>query len=72
MDGHDDATTVLTPDCGPVREPTCALGVNLEGIRYDDWPVARLIEREDSRPLLLTRYRGRFARPDEGSVQWNA
>ena len=32
------------------------LGVNLEGMQYDDWPVARLIERETSRPLLLTRY----------------
>ena len=34
------------------------LGVNLEGMKYDDWPVARLIERELSRPLLLTRYQG--------------
>ena len=32
------------------------LGVNLEGMQYDDWPVARLIERGISRPLLLTRY----------------
>jgi len=32
------------------------LGVNLEGMQYDDWPVARLIEREVSRTLLLTRY----------------
>ena len=32
------------------------LGVNLEGMQYDDWPVARLIEREFSRPLLLTHY----------------
>lgn len=32
------------------------LGVNLEGMRYDDWPVPRLIEREISPPLLLTRY----------------
>ena len=32
------------------------LGVNLEGMRYDDWPVARLIEQESSRLLLLTRY----------------
>ena len=40
------------------------LGVNLEGMRYDDWPVARLIERDISRPLLLTRYppRGRKTR----------
>jgi len=32
------------------------LGVNLEGMPYDDWPGARLIERGVSRPLLLTRY----------------
>ena len=46
------------------------LGVNLEGMWYNDWPVARLIEREISRPLLLTRYRGSVARPDEVTVQW--
>ena len=46
------------------------LGVNLEGMQYDGWPVARLIEREISRPLLLTRYRGRVPRPDEVTVQW--
>ena len=40
------------------REGAVRLGVNLEGMKYDDWPVARLIERELSRPLLLTRYRG--------------
>ncbi|MDE2782199.1 MAG: hypothetical protein OXK77_04515 [Gemmatimonadota bacterium] len=46
------------------------LGVNLEGMRYDDWPVARLIEREIFRPVLLTPYRGRVTRPDEVTVQW--
>ena len=46
------------------------LGVNLEGMKYDDWPVARLIEREISRPLLLTRYRRRVARPDKVTVLW--
>ena len=35
------------------------LGVNLEGVQYDDGPVARLIEREISRPLHLTRYLGK-------------
>ena len=44
------------------------LGVNLEGMKYDDWPVARLIEREISRPLLLTRYRRQVARPDRVTV----
>ena len=46
------------------------LGVNLEGMKYDDWPVARLIEREISRPLLLTRYRRQVARPDKVTVLW--
>ena len=39
------------------------LGVNLEGMKYDDWPVARLIEREISRPLLLTRIARRSQGP---------
>ena len=41
------------PPEGAVR-----LGVNLEGMKHDDCLIARLIERELSRPLLLTRYRG--------------
>lgn len=28
------------------------LGVNLEGMKYDDWPIARLITRELQRPTL--------------------
>ena len=46
------------------------LGVNLEGMKYDDWPAARLIEREISRPLLLTRYRRKVARPEKVTVLW--
>ena len=46
------------------------LGVNLEGMKYDDWLVARLIEREISRPLLLTRCRRQVARPDKVTVLW--
>ena len=34
------------------RDGAVWLGVNLEGMKYDSWPVARLIEREISRPLL--------------------
>ena len=52
------------------RDGTVWLGVNLEGMKYDDWPVARLIEREISRPLLLTRYRRKVARPDRVTVIW--
>jgi hypothetical protein len=29
------------------------VGVNLEGMQYDDWPVARLLERERRDPELL-------------------
>lgn len=39
-------------------------------MKYDDWPVARLIELEISRPLLLTRYRRKVARPDRVTVVW--
>jgi len=46
------------------------LGVNLEGKQYDDWPVARLIERELSHPLLLSEYRHRGARPEGVMVGW--
>ena len=52
------------------RDGTAWLGVNLEGMRYNDWPVARFIERELSRPLLLTRYRGWVARPGRVIVRW--
>ena len=52
------------------RDGAVELGVNLEGMKYDDWPVARLIEREISRPLLLTRYRRKVARPDRVTVIW--
>ncbi|MDE0356573.1 MAG: hypothetical protein OXN92_02375 [Gammaproteobacteria bacterium] len=51
-------------------DQTATLGVNLEGMKYDDWPVARLIERELPRPLLLTEYRTRVARPERVSVSW--
>ena len=40
-------------------------------MKYDGWPVARLIEREISRPLLLTRYRPQVARPDKVTVLWS-
>ena len=53
------------------RDGAVWLGVNLEGMKYDDWPVARLIEREISRPILLTRYRPQVARPDKVTVLWS-
>lgn len=51
-------------------EQTAWIGVNLEGMLYDGWPVARLIERELCRPLLLARYRSKVARPGEVIVNW--
>lgn len=51
-------------------EQTASLGVNLEGMKYDDWPVARLIERELSEPLLLTQYSPGVARPEMVTVHW--
>jgi hypothetical protein len=35
------------------REAAAFLGVNLEGMAYDGWPVARFIERELDRPRLF-------------------
>lgn len=46
------------------------LGVNLEGKKYDGWPVARLIEQELSQPHLLTEYRARVPRPEKVMVNW--
>lgn len=51
-------------------EQTASVGVNLEGMKYDDWPIARLIERELSEPLLLARYRARVARREVVTVKW--
>ncbi len=53
------------------RDGAVWLSVNVEGMQYDDWPGARLIEREISRPLLLTRYRPQVARPDKVNVLWS-
>jgi hypothetical protein len=35
------------------RDETRFAGVNLEGMQYDGWPVARLIERELKAPTLI-------------------
>ena len=60
-----NGTPGTAPGDGFVR-----LGVNLEGMRHDDWPVARLIEWEIARPLLLTRYlrKGRKTRRSHRAV----
>ena len=52
------------------RNGAARLGVNLEGMLYDGWPVARLIERETSHPILLTEYRDRVPRPHLVTVSW--
>ena len=53
-----------------LRGETAWLGVNLEGLKYDGWPIARLVKQEISHPLLLTEYRVRVARPEEVTVSW--
>ena len=45
------------------------IGVNLEGMLYDGWPIARLIKRELSNPLLLSEYRDRVPRPETVTVE---
>ena len=52
-------------------DETAWVGVNLEGKKYDLWPIARLIERELVDPLLLTEYRAKVKRPDTVTVSWN-
>jgi len=52
------------------RDETAWLGVNLEGKKYDNWPVARLVEREIAYPLLLPEYRVRVTRPHVVTVSW--
>ena len=51
-------------------EQTAWMGVNLEGMLYDGWPAARLIERELLRPLLLTQCRPQVTRPANVIVSW--
>ena len=51
-------------------EQDAVLGVNLEGMKYDGWPVARLIEREIDKPRLLTEYRDRVEKSDLVTVNW--
>ena len=37
-----------------LRDGSGVFGVNLEGMKYDDWPIARLIERELETPTLFS------------------
>lgn len=50
--------------------PSGCVGVNLEGLEYDGWPVARLIEREFS-SFSLFRTMTHVNRPDEITVRWS-
>ena len=68
--GVSDGNEGVQWNAGYYRDGAVWLGVNLEGMKYDDWPVARLIEREISHPLLLTRYRRKVARPEKVTVLW--
>ena len=45
------------------------LSVNLEGKKYDDWPIARFIEREFRLPLVFE-VRTRVTDPDAVQVIW--
>ena len=69
--GISDGLDGVQWNAGYRSEQTASLGVNLEGMKYDDWPVARLIERELSHAILLTQYRARVARPEMVMVRWH-
>ncbi len=47
------------------------LGVNLEGMQYRDWPIARLIQRELKEPKLIA-LRADLRQPEEIKVLWMA
>jgi hypothetical protein len=51
------------------HEQLAFVGVNLEGKKYDGWPVGRLIERE-LRKAQLFEASGKVARPDRVQVVW--
>jgi hypothetical protein len=53
-------------DNGPVIG---CVGVNLEGLTYDNWPIDRLIERELGH-FSLFRIRDDIKRPEEITVRW--
>jgi hypothetical protein len=51
------------------RDGTRFAGVNLEGMQYDGWPVARLIERELKAPMLIEVVHGKEDLADV-SLEW--
>ena len=51
------------------RDETRFAGVNLEGMQYDGWPVARLIERELRDPTLIELVEGEEVLADV-NLQW--
>lgn len=70
--GISDGREGVQSNAGYSRsEQSAWLGVNLEGKKYDDWPVAQLIERELSQPRLLTGHRPRVAKPGRVTVSWS-
>lgn len=51
------------------RDESCWIGVNLEGIEYREWPVARLIRREMHAPTLPALIRT-LRSIDKVEIQW--
>jgi len=49
-DGNEGVQWNTWVDSDPMES---GLGVNLEGLMYDDWPIARFIERELARPTIF-------------------
>ena len=52
------------------REDAAFLGVNLEGMAYDGWPIARFLERELDRPRLFE-IRSQMESPGLTQVIWH-
>lgn len=51
------------------REGSCWVGVNLEGMQYRDWPIARLIQRELGASTLPTLIR-KVGAADPMEIRW--
>ena len=52
-----------------LRDGSGVFGVNLEGMKYDDWPIARFIERELETPTLFSVV-ARIPLPSRVQLSW--
>ena len=68
-EGFSDGNEGVQWNAGISSSARTWLGVNLEGKKYNGWPVARLIERELDSPVLFSAI-GQFSDPGLVEVYW--